>query len=242
MLSILFFANKKEYPTILVASEDERLKFLYSLIRNRLLFKIDTYIIKTLLEYTDWLVVGEKTLSTIIIKSFKIRKQLYFGPNNHFSNMTFGEFIFADTMFINFFEKNDPAILNKLIAILYRPQFYFEDDPQFKGDKRQDFNENLIKYHSKQIAKLKPQLKSTILFNYHTIRKWLTEKYIYVFGTYKQDTEQTQKKSTDNGWLSVLKNLSPDILQIDSYTKQPLHNVLEHLNIEIHKSMTDSNK
>jgi hypothetical protein len=238
VLPLFFFHSENKKNKLLFFSEYERLKLLYNFIENKKLFKIDIATIKQLADCMLWLIDGNKELYNFIIKSIKVNNKILFGPNNKFLYMTFGEFIFADTMFSHYHQEQKDEYLNKLIAILFREKKYTESSLNFKGDIRTEFNEAKINYDSKLIANLQPTYKAAILFNYHTIRKFLSEKYIYVFGSYKEQEAQLEAaNSNTTTWTDVLKNMSDDILKIDKYAKQPVHTVLDYLNKNILASM-----
>jgi len=242
MLSVFFFEKSEKTKIILNITEYYRQKIFYNFIRNKKIFKVSLNIVKQITDLLNWLVTGEKILNNFIIKQIKVNKSILYGPNDKFLYMTFGEFIFADTMFSHFHLGKDETFLNKLIAILFRAKKHDESHVSFNGDIRIQFNDAKIDYDSIAITKLNTKIKAAILFNYHTMRKYLSEKYIYVFGNYKKqedNNEEKETKSNTSTWNTILKRMSPNILDIDKYANQPMHTVLDFLNTSI---LNDMNK
>ncbi len=131
-----------------------------------------------------------------------------------------------------------------LIACLYRPRKkkLNTESPDYDGDVRESFNQHQVKKRAKRFNRLPKDLVDTIFFNYHTIRKHLTERYIYVFGNYGDDTADTdntgfKQHNRNEGWKGIIKNMAATVLEIDKYAEQNMHNVLDDLDDKILKDM-----
>jgi len=244
LLKLMHKKDKLSDNDLLELTEYDRLKLIWAFlgIKHKILFRFFDYQIKELLSFTVFLIKGKKILNKVIIPDFKLKRTQYFGPADRFENVSFGEFIIADTHFMNFINTGDDKFIKLLIACLYRPQNieYDTDSPDYSGDIREKFNTKIIRYRSHLFRKLSSKTQDTILFNYKTIRKWLSQRYMYVFGTHvqdpvKEDPEQEQKPSSS--WKEILKNLSPSILDIEKYATQNMHNVLEYLDDKILQGM-----
>ena len=241
LISLFFFAapKKNKVKEFYEQSINERLLLIYPFlgIKSRLLFNLDTYQLNALLECTSFLVYGDKLLNTILIDNFKLGRKQYHGPSDKFSNLKFGEFIQADTYFMHYSETEDEEYIYLLIACLSRPQksTLVLDSPGWDGDVREKFNQHLIKQRAKQFKRMPIKLRNTILFNYHSIRRWLTERYIYVFGSYADDSDDstTSSSSRNEGWKGIIKNMSSSVLDIEKYADQSLHNILDDLDDKI---------
>jgi hypothetical protein len=75
-----------------------------------------------------------------VVKSFF--KELY-GPAAKLSNLTFGEFIFTEKYFENYFKHKKPIDLVKIAAVLYRPIVSKKHKARVAFDNRFDFNANV---------------------------------------------------------------------------------------------------
>ena len=149
-----------------------------------------------------------------------------FGPRAGFRNLRFAEFIFADAYYGRYLQTNDEAHLNRLVAVLYRPQRagYAPDSPAYGGDRREDFNENLLEARTRQVAKLPHHVKYAVLLWYRGCRHQLENRFDYVF------TADTQQKATQSGWSEVLHELAGGVHRIDATADQLLLTVLREMN------------
>jgi hypothetical protein len=81
------------------------------------------------------------------------------------SNICFGEWCFLDTYFEFYFRSHgDEKWLNRMIATAYRlpDPGASENNPDYSGDLRQAFNENLVNIHSEYIKDLPKHTKMAI--------------------------------------------------------------------------------
>jgi len=239
LLSFFFFSrvNKKDLQLFYDQTIDQRLFLIYSFIgiRFKLLFQLDTYQVNALLERTTFLLKEDKLLNRIILPSFKFKSKRYYGPSDRFNNLKFGEFIQADTYYLSYYETNDVRFIYLLIACIYRPSKIKVDNnsPDFDGDIRELFNQYHVKIRGDKFKKLPSTIRDTIFFNYSTIRKWLTEKYIYVFSEPSESNGTFKQNKKDSGWKSIIKNMASNVLDIDKYAEQSMHNVLDDLDTKI---------
>lgn len=159
--------------------------------------------------------------------SFFIKKlKGYSSPRPRLENMSFGQFIFADTYFINYANTKDPILLAKMIAALYAPP----GKPFCEGD---------IKERAKQMQTLPMATQQAVFINYRLIKEWLTQAYPLVFvKPYEpdEDTKKVEKKSTQNtgDWLKVFDNIvGDDIVNTDKYAIMPAHTVFRFITRKI---------
>lgn len=132
-----------------------------------------------LLQLTDF-ILKENKLTKNIFPSIRIGLTRYHGPAEKLKNISFGEFIFADAMFIKYHDTKDEKYLDQLIAVLYRlihPLYWINYD----GDKRIRFNKYTIEPRAKRIARIKPGIKQAILLYYDGCRKRIVKENKYVF-------------------------------------------------------------
>jgi hypothetical protein len=152
------------------------------------------------------------------------RRRLW-GPAEAFRNLRFLEFVFADSYFVAYVNSQDEQWLDRLLAVLYRPQRfpYRPNSTNYGGDRRQDFNENLIEARALQLAKLPRTEKLAILTWYRGCRQALEQKYPLVF------TPDNERQAADNsgGWAHVLREMSGQAFgTLDETGRQHLHTVL----------------
>jgi len=187
----------------------------------------------------------KEPFSKVFIRDiFATRIKLY-GPQDEFNNVKIGEFSFSDTYFLRYIKHHQPADLNRMIAVLYRPEgkFFQEDSPEYTGDIREKFNENIIEYRARLVDYIPRREKQAILFNYRIIRKWIESKYPHVFPQNGDEQAMTIKlgKSDEPGWDKFLRSLcNGDITKLDLVADQYLHNVLAEANDAILESKKET--
>lgn len=88
-----------------------------------------------------------------------------YGPADALSNVRFLEFVFADSYFVAYASSQEEKWLDLLLAVLYRPQRrrYRPQAANYAGDRRQDFNENLVDARAADLAALPQAQKLAIL-------------------------------------------------------------------------------
>jgi hypothetical protein len=150
----------------------------------------------------------------------------YYGPRANFRNLRFAEFMFADAYFLRYLQTNDEQQLDRLVATLYRPQRagYAPHSPGYGGDRREDFNENLLDARTRAIAKQPHHVKYAVLLWYQGCRKALENRFEYVF------TADNTSKATKSGWGDVLHELAGGVHRIDATAEQLLPTVLREMN------------
>lgn len=146
-------------------------------------------------------------------------------PRPRLENMPFGQFIFADTYFINYANEKDPMMLAKMIATLYTPPG--------------PFNEATIKTRAKQMQQLPQSTQQAVLVNYRLIKEWLAQAYPLVF-VKPHEPECEIKKIEKNpprntsDWLKVFDNLvGDDLVNADKYASMPVHTVFRFITRKI---------
>jgi len=183
-------------------------------------------------------ITKEQDFNNWLIPSIKIGKNTsYYGPDNRFSSMKFGEFISVDMLISAYFGSKKPAaILDKIVAVLYREER--NDIPNnFTGDRRTLLDSDLISHREKIVKNLDETTKKAILYNYIGVRNWLSKKYSLVFSspdTSKRMNITLGKK--ENNWLSIRRHLAGNVItKLKEVDITNLHDVLSSLNEEMKK-------
>jgi hypothetical protein len=150
----------------------------------------------------------------------------YYGPRANFRNLRFAEFMFADAFFLRYLKTNDETQLDRLVAVLYRPQrrYYAPNSPSYGGDRREDFNENLLDARAKRLAAVPHHVKYAVMLWYRGCRKALESRFEYVFTADNNNTAST------GGWSDVLHQLAGSVHHIDATAEQFLPTVLREMN------------
>ncbi|MDF7810513.1 hypothetical protein [Hymenobacter sp. YC55] len=148
-----------------------------------------------------------------------------YGPRESFLNLTFTEFIYADTYFLRYLQTNEEVWLQRLVAVLYRPQ-RADYDPAavtYGGDRREDFNEHLVEGRVRHVARVPHHLQYAVLLWYRGCRRELERRYVRVFSS------DNQQKASQSGWQQVLFSLADGVHRVDVTSRQLLHNVMREM-------------
>lgn len=178
-------------------------------------------VIDELLKLQDFM-QEEQIFNNWILKELRIKKNSFYGPYDRFGYMTFAEFISADMLFMAWFDTKDDNVLVKFAATLY------------KDEKDQEFSSKLIAKRTEAFTSLDEIDLSAIVFNYSSMRYWLTQKYPFVFKG-SGDSQELHLGSSQHSWMNIRRNLAGDVLNLDKVDKLHLHDVLADLNEKMSK-------
>ena len=149
-------------------------------------------------------------------------------PQDRLANMWFGQFIFADTYFIDYIKTLKPDTLNKFIAALYLP-------------KDSAFDENMIDKWALRTAKIKEEIKYAIVINYRLLYEWLSASYPLLFAKKeladnedvdlaKTPKNKKTKPGTSANWIIVFDNIvGGDIVNSKRYARLPVNTVFRFI-------------
>lgn len=132
----------------------------------------------------------------------------WIGPADNLANLSIKEFAVADSYFLAFMESRDSALLDLLVACLYRPQDSKKNPyrADFDGDMRQAFNEHILESKSKIVRSMSAVDKQRILYFYIGCRNLLHVDYPYLFE--QPDTEQADRNGQKpSDWLDMIRTL-----------------------------------
>lgn len=111
--------------------------------------------------------------------SFRMGLIRYYGPADTLSDLTFQEYIDAHSHYVDFIESKMAfeGSLNLLISVLYRPQkigYHIRKHlSTFDGQRRKEYNDNMVKNRAKWIHKLSYHIKYAIFLWYQACENFL---------------------------------------------------------------------
>ena len=157
-------------------------------------------------------------------------KSSLYAPKEKLKGITFGQFIFADTYFLNYQASKDETDLNKFIASLYL----------LKNEK---FSEAIINERYPQIAKVDWKIREAIALNFQLIHEWLSLAYPLIFQKHEELTstssvsgeplperEAVEGKHDPNQWIKVFQNfVGDDILHDDIWAEKPINTIFSFM-------------
>ncbi len=156
-------------------------------------------------------------------------KSTWYGPSDSLTNITFSEFIHAETAYDKLVKTNNDEYLNRIVAILYRPAGKIKTcDVDYRGDTREPFNDFLIDRRSKRAIFIRDNIKTAILLFYAGCRRALTKIFPEVF------SGSASGGDTFKSYMSLVEILAGyDITKKEEIRNAYLYDVLLTLNQSI---------
>ncbi len=156
---------------------------------------------------------------------FKHKGKRFYGPSNMLFNLTFGEFITADMYFTGYMKNNDPELLNKLFATLYRrkDKDFNLNAFNYRGDKRELFNSHTVQRRSEVLKDAPQNLKMATLLFFNGCKIHLASVFTNVF----EGGKSGSNKFGGIGLVAALNN--GDVTKSETIRQQYLYDVLVHI-------------
>lgn len=213
-----YFRDKKHKAIYLFSATD------IAFIANKLdfLFKVKTEKTPTG-EKELWLL--DTKLTKNIISNIRVKLNTLYGPADGLSNILFQEWIHTETYYIDFCKTNDFTLLDKLIAVLYRPEVgnFDNDDVQYTGDRRDSFNDFLIDKRAAIISQLPQSIKYSLFLFYTGCRNHIHQMFKEVFSGSVSGEEQNTFK---NMMIIVNSLANNDVTKNEKIRKTYLYEVM----------------
>lgn len=169
-------------------------------------------------------------LTRQLIPSLRIsRFATVYGPADGLSNITFNEFIHAETAYSDYLKYNDEKYLDKLIGILYRAP-----GGKNSGDVRKPFDDYLVDEYAKKVQHIDPAIKKAIRWYYEGSKVHIAGLFPNVF------RKGSGGKQTDvfKSFLDIADELSGNNPAENERTlNTQLYTVLNSLNQRIEKTL-----
>ncbi|WP_201979376.1 hypothetical protein [Hymenobacter rubidus] len=211
--------------------------------RLPLLSGLPADVLAQLLPLTDFVLSEDHCLTAQLLPTLKVPGRhvtepvaTLHGPRASLSNVTFGEFIFADTFFLQYHLATKKARLNnratyldQFLAVLYRPSKRNPNPeaPDWNGDVRIAFNENHLEARTPRLAPVPDLDKLAVLTWYRGCRQQLASEFPDVF-TVADEHEAGPQKAPE--WERVLRKLSGGVFgPVQQTATQPLRLVLAEM-------------
>lgn len=153
----------------------------------------------------------------------------YYGPEDGFSDMKFGEFVYADTLFLSYINNQSFDSLLTLAAVLFRKK---------RKNERIPFKDLKVEKAKKQIRKFNWYEIYSVFYNYMLVRMYIAEKYIYIFPQKKNenDNPETENDFNPNGWFEARAMFVENLADLEKLDNLNVHDVLFYVNNKIKKN------
>lgn len=180
----------------------------------------------------EWII--KPTITRQLLPIVEVGKVKLHGPADGLSNITFREFIFAETALNQLIAANDTTQLNQLIGILYRPFGKIKQGTlAYTGDVREKFNDNNMDEQAKLIASMPKELKRAILWYYKGCKQHLSTLFPLVFSE-----GSATSKSTFEVFMTIVDDIANNQpAEHERILDVLLYSALQSLNNRIEKSL-----
>jgi hypothetical protein len=156
------------------------------------------------------------------------------GPST-FSKLEIWEFHLAELAWDDFFQTGNFKSLDRLVAILYRPKIYFhyfrKNKTSYKGDPRQEFNDQLIDDRMKSVATIPVELKLIVAWWFEGSLKQMSDTFPKLYNKKKSiDDESGEKGSWSDTILLIARN---EHKEADQVAKRNLYQFMRERELQI---------
>jgi hypothetical protein len=187
-------------------------------------------IVKKLAPFMQYNLIGlfthfnaDKPHDDFILKSISASGKTFVSPKERLKEMTFGQFIFVQSLYETWAESKTTGDLCRFIAALYIPS-------------GKPFNEQLIDENQPFFEKVNPEIREAVAVNWKLVSDWLADAYPLVF--MKTADVDVPVKKQFNGWLKIFDSIVGDnITETDRYAALPVNNVLRYMSAKIKENL-----
>jgi hypothetical protein len=179
----------------------------------------------------------KNSLTRNLLPRITVRRSLFsrlhlYGPADQLRDVIALEYAKADSAFLAYCATGDPAKLDDLAGVLYRPRKWYWFFERLFTDKDTSMRKRFIgvRYgsHSYSSISLSLPVKYAVFLFFQGCRNDLLMKYPYVFSS------EGSSDCHSTGWAGVFRALTNEnIIDIDRVMELPIHTVLFDLNEKI---------
>lgn len=182
-----------------------------------------------------------RTLTTQKIQKIRYRFVLLYGPESGLANATFWEYIKAEQYFLNYNERKDPIWLDKLVAVLYRPQRE-GFNPQIHADIRTPLNDASVKFRTAIVQKIDLQTKLAILMWFDGCRTALIKMFPLIFQKEEKSRTNFNKSRGQSGWIGLISELAGSMNDYEKIGETNLFTAMTDISHRIRKANESASK
>lgn len=170
----------------------------------------------------------EKPYNAFIIKSVKAGGKTFLPPKPKLAGMTFGQYVFAETLHNTWQTSREKTDLARFVACIYLPM-------------GKTFSENMVTENAALFAKTDVKTLNAISTNWKLISKWLSEAYPLLFISDEPGTRSRSvgtEPGTSNTWIKIFDSVvGDDLVNSDRYSALPVNTVFRFLTARIKQNM-----
>lgn len=221
--------DARQFTALYKRPDDISLLSLMLGISKRIIKRLSLLQIYELAQLFDFIKKDTKTSSFLLNQITCQGIGILISPKAKLAEMSFAQFIYVDSYYMQYVGSTRTDILYDLVAHLYTPESGY-------NKKVSDRNAVLLKCMDVTVLE-------AIALNYGLIRKWIAERYPYVFPTGKETPSEQKGSKTTSSWSSVFDNLvGDDLKDRDKYAEIPVNSVFRFITRKIKEAKKNATK
>ena len=206
-------------------------------IPRRIWRRISRFAIWSLIQDLEWL-NEPKPHHAFFMESLKLKGRRYMLPLPKLKRLSFGQFIYIDSLYAEYQSQASRRNLDRFVASLL----------QVPGGK---FTDEQVDALEPVVSQVPVETCLALALNYQMILDWLCQVYPLIFVPADASESENARKKKRNAavrsrsqmWITLFDHLAgEDIVNHDRYSDLPFHTVMRHLSGRIRESMRQSRK
>lgn len=217
--------NVRQFAALFSRPDDIHLLAVMLSVRPRIIKKLGLYQIYELAKLFDFIKRDTK-INDFKFKEIHVPKAgILYAPRPKLAEMSFEQFIYADSFYMQYASSHDNELLRCIVAYLYTPG--------------SGFHKPTAEHNVKLLKNVKAEILEAIALNYGWVRKWIIERYPIVFPS----SGKKQTKHSTGSWPDVFDNIvGDDLKDRDKYAQIPVNVVFKYITRKIKESRKNAAK
>lgn len=212
--------NTQQFTALYKKRDDVSLLSLMLGVKKRIVKRMSLLQIYDLRILFDFIKKDTKVSNFLLEQIHCPKAGTLYAPKARLAEMTFMQFIYADSFYMQYVETLKPEILRDLAAHLYVGE--------------SGYDRKVSDRNAERMKQMDQGTLEAIALNYGLVRKWIAERYPQVF-----PAGNTKKQGNTGGWPDVFDNLvGDDLKDRDKYAEIPVNSVFKFMT----KKIKEANK
>lgn len=216
--------NTPQFTALYKKRDDVSLLSLMLDVPKRVVKRLSLLQIYELAQLFDFIRKDTKVSTFLLDKIYCPKVGILYAPKPRLAEMTFIQFIYADSFYMQYVDTLKPEILCDLTAHLYVGE--------------SGYDRKVSERNAERLKRLDQGTLEAIALNYGLVRKWIGERYPQVF-----PAGNTQKQGNTGGWPDVFDNLvGDDLKDRDKYAEIPINSVFKFMTKKIKEAKKNGSR
>lgn len=216
--------NARQFTALYKRRDDVSLLSLMLQIPKRVVKRLSLLQIYELAGLFDFIKRDTK-VSGFVLEKISVRGAgVLYAPQSRLAEMSFMQFIYADSYYMQYAERLGREALCSLVAHLYSPA--------------DGYDKKAAERNADRLKRLDINNLEAIALNYGLVRKWVADRYPLVF-----PVTDRRKTETKGSWSDVFDNLvGDDLKDRDKYAEVPVNAVFKYMTKKMKEAKKNATK